>query len=56
MFLAPPIGNTIPDKAEMRNKLNIGLNLKNNKKNEEVSFVLDTREERLGFVVNCGWI
>ncbi|XP_063888211.1 5'-3' exoribonuclease 1-like [Scylla paramamosain] len=37
VFLAPPMGDGLLDEAEMRNKLNIGLNLKNNKKNEEVS-------------------
>ncbi|MPC31399.1 5'-3' exoribonuclease 1 [Portunus trituberculatus] len=36
VFLAPPMGDGLLDETEMRNKLNIGLNLKNNKKNEEV--------------------
>ncbi|XP_050708654.1 5'-3' exoribonuclease 1-like isoform X2 [Eriocheir sinensis] len=37
VFLAPPTTSMAPGDMEIRNKLNIGLNLKNNKKNEEVN-------------------
>ncbi|XP_047471890.1 5'-3' exoribonuclease 1-like isoform X1 [Penaeus chinensis] len=36
VFLAPPVGDNPMAEMETRNKLNIGLNLKNNRRNEEV--------------------
>ncbi|KAG7166243.1 5'-3' exoribonuclease 1-like [Homarus americanus] len=36
VFLVPPSGGNLMAEMEMKNKLNIGLNLKSNKRNEEV--------------------
>lgn len=46
IFMLPPVGPDKMAEIEQRNKINIGLNLKNNKKNEEVSGYTQKCQER----------